>query len=137
MITMIGIGFILNIIVWRRRPLAKIMLYYELAMIFIMSFIPYNQGNVHSYHAFLLVSFTFILLMCECRVQPIVTALMTFVITFGVHPICYKIERNTVTIFSTLIAVICTYTICLVATMQLTYIAALRGKLCRLMQENF
>ena len=42
MITMIFIGFILDIIVWKKRNLAPFMLYYELAMIAIMSFIPYN-----------------------------------------------------------------------------------------------
>ena len=39
---MIAIGSILDIIVWRRRSLAPIMLYYELAIIIIMSLIPYN-----------------------------------------------------------------------------------------------
>ena len=42
MITMIFIGIILAIIVWKKRNLAPLMLYYELAMIAIMGFIPYN-----------------------------------------------------------------------------------------------
>ena len=42
MYTLIAIGSILDIIVWRRRYLAPIMLYYELAIIIVMSFIPYN-----------------------------------------------------------------------------------------------
>ena len=39
-ITMIVAGVILSITVWRRRHLAYIILYYELAMIMIENFVP-------------------------------------------------------------------------------------------------
>ena len=42
LICMIILGIFLDIIVWRRRHLAFMMLYYELSMIIIMSLVPYN-----------------------------------------------------------------------------------------------
>ena len=53
MLVMIPIGFILDIIVWKWRYLAPILLYYELTMLIISSFIPYDLGQYRNFFTFL------------------------------------------------------------------------------------
>ena len=94
MMIMIAIGFILVIIVWRWRHLAPIMLYYEIGTLMVMGFVPYNQGPMLKYNTFLYMSFIFICLYCESRVQPIVTSLTVALIMLGIHPFVYKVDRS-------------------------------------------
>ena len=68
MICMILLGFVLDIIVWKWRHLAPILLYYELAVILIMSFVPYDHGQTRNFFISFMISFTYILLSCESRV---------------------------------------------------------------------
>ena len=79
MVCMIIIGLTLNIIVWRYRHLAVLLLYYELAMFAIMSLIPYELNKSLHYN----MGYIFIIMMVECRYQPIVTSIVTGVILFG------------------------------------------------------
>ena len=79
MVCMIIIGLTLNIIVWRYRHLAVLLLYYELAMFTIMSLIPYELNKSLHYN----MGSIFIIMMVECRYQPIVTTIVTGVILFG------------------------------------------------------
>ena len=51
------------------------------------------------FQTMLLNSFAFTLLMCESRVQPITTTLVTAVITFGIHPFVYEVERDALNLF--------------------------------------
>jgi len=44
-ITMIPIGLALDVIVWRRRHLASLLVYYELLSLIIQTFCPYDYGN--------------------------------------------------------------------------------------------
>ena len=53
LITMIVAGVILSITVWRRRHLAYIILYYELAMIMIENFMPQKFTEEASHQIYL------------------------------------------------------------------------------------
>ena len=75
--------------------------------------------------------------MCENRVQPILTTLTTAVVVFGIHPSVYHIDNNFKNLLQGLTAVICTFILCLVVPLQMTYIATIRGKMRKLMIENF
>ena len=129
MLVMIPIGFILDIIVWRWRYLAPILLYYELTMLIISSFIPYDLGQYRIFFTFLTVSFTFMLVSCENRMQPILTTLATAVMVFGIQPSIYHIDNTFMDVLQGLIAVISVFSFCIVVTLQITYIVAIRGKM--------
>ena len=65
------------------------------------------------------------------------TSIVTAVIIFGVHPFTYKIELDLENIVKMATLIIVTYFICIAVTMQITYIAAIRGKMRKLTLENF
>ena len=94
MICMIIFGVLLDLIVWRHRHLAFLMLYYELVMVTTMSFMPYDIGKDIQYHTQFIMGFTFIIMMVECRFQPIITSIMTGVILLITHPCVYHIDSG-------------------------------------------
>ena len=79
----------------------------------------------------------YIAMMVECRIQPIFIAIMTFVITFGINPFVYHVDRNAYNFIISIFSALFTYANCLTFNIQLTYIATIRGKMRRLMLENF
>ena len=125
MVCMIIVGLTLDIIVWRYRHLAVLLLYYELAMFTTMSFIPYDLDKALHYN----MGFVFIIMMVECRYQPISTAIVTGVILFGTQPRLYLNLRGPAWMLVAAFSIMYTYVICLVGSLQLTYIATIRGKM--------
>ena len=65
------------------------------------------------------------------------TSIVTAVIIFGTQTFTYKVELDLVNIVKMASMIIITYLVCIAATMQITYIAAIRGKMRKLTLENF
>jgi hypothetical protein len=58
---MIPIGIFLDVIIWRRRHLAFLIVYYEFLSLLIQSFCPYDFGNFKYIIVFLVVNLEFVL----------------------------------------------------------------------------
>ena len=106
-------------------------------MLVVLSFMPYNQGDTMMYHAIALFSITYVMLMVECRIGPIITSICSLISVIFAHPFVYRIDRTPGLVFKAIFALLCTYTICLAGSIQATYIATIRGKMRKLMLENF
>lgn len=59
------------------------------------------------------------------------------VISLGIYPLVYRIEINIGYVFEQLLIAISCFVVCSVQTILLTYIAMIRGKMRKLMLENF
>ena len=62
---MIGIGIVLDLIVWKWRKLANTILYYELFSFFIQSFVPFDYGDFDQLVLFITTMFVYISAACN------------------------------------------------------------------------
>ena len=132
----IVLGLVLDLIVWRRRDLAFCIFYYELIYSLLTSFVPYDFGE-YGYLLYFYVGQFYYLFCCEARHQIYVATIYCLLITLGIYPLVYKIEVSVGYVLEQLLIATALFVVCSVHVVVLTYIAIIRGKMRKLMLENF
>ena len=77
------------------------------------------------------------LFCCEARHQIFVAPIFFLAISLGIYPLVYKIELNISYVLEQLVVAISLLVVSSVHVIVLTYIATIRGKMRKLMLENF
>ena len=137
LITLIPIGVLLDILVWRYRHYASLLYIYEMLSLIVYSFIPLDVGDFASIILLGIVSLTFITMSRMNRSDIFVSVLTMIVIEFLVYPSLFREEMLTTgAIVPKVLNVLYIVVVLTVLSMGITYIAQIKGKMSVLMVEN-
>ena len=136
-ITLIPIGILLDILVWRYRRYASLLYIYEMLSLIVHSFVPFDGGDFASVILLGIISFAFLTLSRMNRSDILISVLTMIVIEFLVYPRVLQEEKFTAGgIVNIVLNILYLVAMLTVLSMIVTYIAQIKGKMSVLMVEN-
>ena len=133
---MILLGAVLDIIVWKYRKYASMIIYYELIQQCIIAFLPLNWGDMANLTEALLTLQIFMQFSCNMGPNIIASTLALTFIQLCPQKIIFSENVDFLWIVGKLFNTLFIFVICCIAGMIVTYIAQIRGKMSLLMKEN-
>ena len=133
---MVVLGTVLDVIVWKQRRYANLLIYYELISLICHGFLPLNYGNVTA--QFLLFAYLWIYLLTACDMGPniIASTLSLTCLQLCPQPIIYNESFTIGLVTAKILNSAVFFVVATVLSMTITYIAQIRGKMNKLMLEN-
>ena len=128
---MIGIGVLLDFIVWKWRKRANLILYYELISLIIQCFVPFDYGDFDQLVLFITSLFVYMSGACNTGQSVILTLASLLWIEYINIPLIYDLENQwTFGRQAAIINILFTLFVFLTTvSMLIAYIARIRGKL--------
>ena len=89
-IALIVLGVVLDILVWRRRHLGYLIIYYELVNILSQAIVPFDFGTFEGIMLIMLMVQTFITVACAPAQNIIACTVTVLICEFGAFPLVYQ-----------------------------------------------
>ena len=86
---MIGIGVLLDVVVWKWRERANLILYYELISFLIQASVPFDYGDFEQLVLFITALFVYICSACNTGQSVILTLASLFIAEYLCIPLVY------------------------------------------------
>ena len=135
-ITLIALGLLLDILIWRRRKYAAWLLYFELLNVLLQGLVPFNYG--HFTLTILCMTFVMIYVLVGCNMGPniIATILTLTVVVFVEIPLLHREEWDGIMVTGKFFTVLVCFLFLTGASMLFTYGAQIRSRMTQLIIEN-
>ena len=133
---MVGLGVLLNLLVWRKRKFARILTYYELTSNLIQTFCPFAYGDLMMMTLFLSIEHAFFVAASRPAFDVLLCVITVFLQTAIIVPINYKAGHSMKDIQNGIFNVVFAGAVLAFISMAITYIAQLKGRITKLMVEN-
>lgn len=97
-VTLVVIGVLLDILIWRKRKFARLLIYYELLSISLQSLVPLDLGDFESMTLLMVLTNTFIWVGCYPRANIFACIATLLFVEFVTFPMMYQQEWNLINI---------------------------------------
>ena len=129
-------GVLIDVIIWRKRKVARYLIYYELLSTLVQCMIPLDMGDFESFVLMMLITNIFIWVGCDPRSNIILCIVTTLFVEFVQFPIMYQEEWSVFMVIRKLIYTSFTLLFLLCMGMLVVYITQIRAKLSMLLHGN-
>lgn len=137
MIVVIILGVLLDLLSWKYRKFARYIIYYEMIYGMLFSFVPVNLGDLSNPFYVLNIGVSFVLYACQVDVD-IVSCTIALTIQLMIQkPLVFNQEFTLGFALGQLFHSVFALFFLMFSGMLVTYIAQIRGKLDKLIAENF
>ena len=123
LIALIPVGAIIDVVAWRRRELAELIYYYDLLVILIHGFIPFEYGDFMNFTLFTVMFQAFISTASYLSRNAICSAFVHAVVLLVAHPIVYNQAWSFGMVFHKIWSVFFSFSSLVMMSMLITYIA--------------
>lgn len=126
-----------NILIWRKRRYAFLLLYFNMFHLLWVGFVPYDYGDLQSFTALVTYIGSYFAYACDFPPQIVVTSISYLILQLFQIPLVYNEELTFAVIAGKVWNAFTVFIVCtVVISMVVTYIAQLKGKMSKLMKEN-
>lgn len=129
LIAFIFIGILLDLVVWKYRNYAYLILYFELCNMCLSTLLPLKFGDVGNMFFLLTFIVAFFLYSCDMGLHIIATTIAFSIFQLCPMPIMYNEEYTIAFVIGKLLNSLFCFGICSVIGMLVTYIAQIRSRM--------
>lgn len=122
-IGMVGLGVLLNILVWRKRKFARVLIYYELTSNLLQTLCPFNLGDVMMMTLFMNTEHLFFVSASHPAFDVLLCSITVFLQTSVILPINYKEGHSMKDVQNGIFNAFFAAAVLIVISMAITYIA--------------